>query len=126
MTEQRLTLGRRGEEAAARYLKKQGMKLIERNMRTPVGEIDLIMRHKRCIVFIEVKTRSSQDYGAPAEAVGARKQRQIIRAATWYLNEGKGGKTLFGQPLQPRFDVVAVLMQGEGCEVEHIVGAFEV
>ncbi len=119
MTEARLTLGRRGEDAAAHFLKRKGMKIIERNFRTPVGEIDLIVRHRKTLAFVEVKTRSGQLFGTPAEAVGQRKQQQIIRAANWFLND-RGD-----QGLQPRFDVVAVIMDGENFNVEHIPAAFE-
>jgi putative endonuclease len=119
MTEARLTLGRRGEDAAADFFKRKGMKVVARNMRTPVGEIDLIVRDGRTLAFVEVKTRRGQLFGSPEEAVGPRKQRQIIRAAKWYLNDHGD------QGLQPRFDVVAVLVEGEKLKVEHIPSAFE-
>jgi putative endonuclease len=118
MTEERLALGRWGEEEAARYLLSRGMKILERNFRTPVGEIDLIARHGKILVFAEVKTRRSNAFGTPQEAVGAAKQRQIIRAAQWYLGDGKG------KGLQPRFDVVAVRPGPTGALVEHIPNAF--
>ena len=106
MTQERLTLGRQGEEAAANYLQSQGMKIVERNLRTPVGEIDLVVKNKRVLAFVEVKTRRGSAFGSPGEAVGPRKQRQIVQTAKWYLNE---------QPhkgLQPRFDVVAIIVSG--------------
>lgn len=119
MTEARLSLGRMGEDAAARYLQRLGMKILQRNVNTPVGEIDLVARQRRTLIFVEVKTRRNSAFGPPAEAVGLRKQRQIIRAAKWYLNDkpGKG--------LQPRFDVVSILVNGNDLEIEHIPGAFE-
>ena len=120
MTEARLSLGRIGEDAAAQYLQRLGMKILQCNVHTPVGEIDLVARQRRTLVFVEVKTRRSSAFGSPAEAVGPRKQRQIIRAAKWYLNN-KPGKIL-----QPRFDVVAVLVNGSEMAIEHIPGAFEV
>lgn len=119
MTEERLSLGRMGEDAAARYLQRLGMKILQRNFSTPVGELDLVARQRRTLVFVEVKTRSSSSFGSPAEAVGPRKQRQIIRAAKWYLNNQPG------KNLQPRFDVVSILVKGGDLEVEHIPGAFE-
>jgi putative endonuclease len=118
VTEERLALGRWGEEEAARYLRRQGMKIVERNLRTPVGEIDLVARHGRLLLFIEVKTRRSDAFGAPQEAVGRTKQRQIVRAAQWYLGDGRG------KGLQPRFDVVAVRPGPGGAVVEHIPDAF--
>ena len=119
MTEARLALGAWGEEQAALYLRRQGWCIVVRNLRTPVGEIDLLVRNRRHLVFVEVKSRRSVRYGVPAEAVGARKQRQIIQAARWYLAENGLGR------LQPRFDVVAVLGEpGSEFRIEHIEDAF--
>jgi putative endonuclease len=120
MTQDRLTLGRLGEDAATQYLKRKGMKILERNLRTPVGEIDLIARYWRFLLFVEVKTRRGSALGSPAEAVGPRKQRQIIQTAKWYLNDNphKG--------LQPRFDVIAITVHDGDFQIEHIPGAFEV
>jgi len=120
MTEERLALGRKGEDAAAKFLKRLGMKLVARNLRTPVGELDLIARDKTVLAFVEVKTRRGNSFGSPAEAVGPRKQSQIVRAARWYLGENPH------QALQPRFDVIAVTVQGEGFQIEHIPNAFGV
>ncbi len=119
MTQDRLALGRQGEDAAAQYLKRNGFKILERNMNTPVGEIDLVARDKFFILFVEVKTRRGEAFGSPAEAVGPRKQRQIIRAAQWYLND-QGD-----QGLQPRFDVIAITAYGDDLQLEHIPGAFD-
>ncbi len=118
MTEERLELGRWGEEEAARFLKRQGMKILERNLRTPVGEIDIVARDRKTLAFVEVKTRRSASYGSPQEAVGTAKQRQIIRSAQWYLAQGGAAG------LQPRFDVVAVMPGPGGAEIEHIIDAF--
>ncbi len=118
MTEERLSLGRWGEEEAVRFLRRLGMKIVERNFRTPVGEIDIIARHGRTLVFIEVKTRRGNLFGTPQEAVGPFKQRQIVRTAQWYLNNGSG------RGLQPRFDVIAVRPAGAGAQIEHIPDAF--
>jgi putative endonuclease len=85
---------------------------------TPVGEIDIIARKGKTLVFAEVKTRRSSAYGAPQEAVGAAKQRQILRAASWYLND-QGW-----QDLQPRFDVLAVQIVNDKAQIEHIADAF--
>lgn len=119
MTEERLQLGAEGEEAAVRFLRRLGAKIIEHNFRSPVGEIDIIARLKKQLLFVEVKTRSNQLYGTPAEAVGARKQQQIIRTAQWYLQQGHG------ENLQPRFDVVSVLLRSGELEIEHFPNAFE-
>lgn len=118
MTEARITLGRCGEEAAALYLAAQGYSIVARNLRTRVGEIDIIAQRAQTIVFVEVKTRRSIAYGTPQEAVGPRKQRQIIRAAQWYLSDAQNRR------LQPRFDVIAILYLPSGPQIEHIVNAF--
>ncbi|TYO96079.1 putative endonuclease [Geothermobacter ehrlichii] len=115
---ERQTLGSWGERMAAAYLRQKGLRILCTNYRTPVGEIDLVARNRRHLVFVEVKTRRGTGYGSPQEAVGSRKQRQIIRAAQWYINDrGASG-------LQPRFDVVAVLRFGDGARIEHIENAF--
>ena len=119
MTEARLTLGAWGEDQAVDYLRQQGMKIVERNFRTPVGEIDIIAKNKLILAFIEVKTRRSTLFGTPQEAVGPRKQRQIIRTAHWYLQNNKKLR------LQPRFDVIAILCQsGAEVQITHIQDAF--
>ncbi len=119
MTHERLSLGARGEEIAVVFLRKQRYRILERNFTTPLGEIDIIARKGRTLAFVEVKTRSSLAFGSPAEAVGMRKQQQIIKAAKWYLASGQGNR------LQPRFDVISVLLQDNGVDIEHVPAAFE-
>ncbi len=119
MSEERQRLGRWGEEQAVRHLRRQGWKILAQNLRTPVGELDIVARSRRTLVFVEVKTRSTTAFGTPQEAVGPTKQRQILRAAQWFL----AGQRDLG--LQPRFDVIAVLARGTGeCQIEHIENAF--
>lgn len=118
MTEARLSLGRTGEELAVRHLEGRGFTIVARNHRTPVGELDIIARDRRHLLFVEVKTRRGMLFGAPAEAVGAHKQRQILRAAQWYLaSKGHPG-------LQPRFDVIAVIVGTGEPAITHIPNAF--
>ena len=95
--------GNAGEITAAVFLEKNGCKILERNFRRPTGEIDLIVRDRKCIVFVEVKQRSSLRYGRPAEAVNRAKQIHILRTAALYLAENGTDDTLV------RFDVVEVL-----------------
>jgi putative endonuclease len=119
MSEERQALGRWGEEQAVRFLRRQGLKILEQNLRTPVGELDIIACNRRTLVFVEVKTRRSTAFGSPQEAVGPTKQRQILRAAQWYLAGQREVR------LQPRFDVIAVLAGSPGeCQIEHIENAF--
>ncbi len=111
-------LGQAGEDRAARFLAKQGYKILERNYRAPYGEIDLIALHKGEVVFVEVKTRTSDAYGAPELAVNPRKQQRMIKAALGYIKY----KKLHQVPC--RFDVVAISTAAEK-EVELIQNAFE-
>jgi putative endonuclease len=120
MTEARQSLGRVGEELAARYLERRGCAILARNHRTPLGELDLIARDRSHLLFVEVKTRRSCAFGAPAEAVDVRKQRQVVRAAQWYLARCRH------PDLQPRFDVIAVLIGRGEPAITHIPNAFGV
>jgi putative endonuclease len=79
--------GRRGEEIADAYLKKKGYRIRERNYRCPVGEIDIIALDGDEVVFVEVKSRKSDDFGEPEAAVDARKQAKLSRIALNYINE---------------------------------------
>jgi len=118
MTLARLSLGKQGEALAADYLVERGFTILARNYRTPVGELDLIARDRRHLLFVEVKTRRGTAFGTPAEAVGPHKQRQILRAAQWYLASGKHSE------LQPRFDVIAVIVGSGAPAITHIPNAF--
>ena len=109
------TLGVLGEELAFHYLKKKGYKILLRNYESPLGEIDLIAKEKGALVFIEVKTRSSDAMGSPAEAVTGPKRSQIVKNAQYYVKR-------YGIHHVPcRFDVVSVLMPREGEPVLDII-----
>jgi putative endonuclease len=116
----KLTLGREGERVAEQFLKRKGYKLVERNYRCPVGEIDLIALDGRVIVFVEVKTRSGHGFGTPAEAVASWKQKKMIKTAMFFLHE----KRLHNRAA--RFDVVGISWPGREPVFEHIENAFEV
>ncbi len=111
-------LGREGEDRAAMFLSKRGYKILERNYKTRLGEIDLIALHEGVIVFIEVKTRTSDAYGAPELAVNPRKQQRMVKAALGYLKY----KKIHQMPC--RFDVVAITTSAEH-GLELIQNAFE-
>ena len=82
-----IRLGREGEEAAVRHLRGQGYKILRRNFRAPHGgEVDIVCRHGNELVFVEVKTRSAENFGRPFEAVDAKKRRLIIRGAMKWLD----------------------------------------
>lgn len=95
-------LGRQGEDAAAAWYLRQGYEVIERNWRCRAGEIDLICRRARVLVICEVKTRTTERFGAPLEAVTPAKCRRLRRLATLYLLEAGSGHSVL------RFDVAAV------------------
>jgi putative endonuclease len=118
MTRARQNLGKRGEDLAAGYLENRGYTILARNHHTPLGELDIIACDRRYLLFVEVKTRRSTAFGTPAEAVGAHKQRQILRAAQWYLASARY------PGLQPRFDVISVLAGCGEPVVAHIPNAF--
>ena len=119
MKNQRQKFGTRGESLAAGYLKKNGYKILEQNYRTPLGEIDIIARDHRTIVFVEVKSRRSTRFGSPKWAVTPQKQRKISMAALYYLKST--GQTA----ARARFDVVSVLSQHADPEIEIIKNAFQ-
>ena len=98
-----VALGISGENLACDALSRQGYAILARRYRTRIGEIDIVAMDGPTLVFVEVKTRTSDDYGVPAEAVTWRKQRRIVTMARWYLSEHRlhGGLC--------RFDVVTVL-----------------
>lgn len=96
-------LGGIGEKLAIKELKKLGYKILEKNFKTKIGEIDIIALDKQTLVFAEVKTRSSDEFGSPSQAVNIKKQKKYFLVATEYLKL----KKLFGS--ECRFDVVEVL-----------------
>lgn len=114
----RKLLGKRGEDSASRYLAGQGYRILERNYRMPAGEIDLIALDRDTLVFVEVKTRTSDAYGAPELAVDRRKQVRMTKAALAYL------KTRNLHQMPCRFDVVAITGAPEE-HIELIRNAFE-
>ncbi len=120
MDRQKQILGREGEGIAERYLKKQGFKLLERNYRCPLGELDLIALDRKVLVFVEVRTRTSDSLGSPLESVDRRKQRQIIKTALFFLSQ----KRLHDR--DARFDVIGISMERGEPVVEHIRNAFEI
>ena len=107
MTEARQALGKKGEAAARAYLERRGVRILVANYACAAGEIDLIGREREALLFIEVKTRTSDAFGPPQSAVHQRKQRQIVRAAQWYLAERRESDVAC------RFDVVAVTFLGD-------------
>jgi putative endonuclease len=114
-----LQAGQLGEKAAQKYLRKQGLKFLTANFRTKRGEIDLVMRDGDCLVFIEVKTRSSEDWERPAAAVDKERRQRLTRAGLDYL------RMLRNPLVKVRFDIVEVLLHnGEVGEIRHLPNSF--
>ncbi len=114
-----LRRGKLGEDAARRQLQQQGLKFLTANFRSERGEIDLVFRDGEVLVFVEVKTRSSEEWTRPAAAVNARKRRLLSLTALDYL------RLLNQPPVKFRFDVVEVLLNdGEVREIRHLPNMF--
>ena len=115
------SLGRRGERAAERFLRRLGYKIVARRERGRMGELDLVAVDGRTIVFVEVKTRTSHKAGHPAEAVGPDKQLRLTRLALAYLKRHE----LLEHAA--RFDVLAVTWPAgaKKPKIDHIKNAFE-
>jgi len=115
----RAVLGEGGENAAARYLRGLGYRILERNFRCELGEVDIIARDGRTLVFAEVKTREEDD-PSPEDQVNLQKQHQLTKAARTYLSR-------FGSPQPPaRFDVVGIVWPpGQAPQIRHTIDAFE-
>jgi putative endonuclease len=100
-TDQRKQLGARGEEAACRLLRRAGYRIVDRNYRTRWGELDVVATEAGELVFVEVRTRSTAEFGTGAESVGPAKQRQLERMARIYIQQRRVAETC-----PCRFDVV--------------------
>jgi putative endonuclease len=113
------SIGRRGEDEAARFLESRGYKVLDRNYRCRYGEIDIVARDGKTVVFVEVKTRGSDRFGTPADSVDARKQKKILLTSQFYIESNR----LFDSDL--RFDVVGIEMNGGRFAFELVKNAFE-
>ena len=102
-------LGARGEALAAEHLRRElGMKILVRNVRCPGGELDIIALDDDDMVFVEVRTRSSEEFTTPEATVTRRKQQFLVRSAQWFMRRKKLNRW------NPRFDVVAVVWPNDG------------
>jgi putative endonuclease len=115
-----LRYGQLGERAAKKQLRRLGLKFLTANFRSPRGEIDLVFRDGDCLVFVEVKTRSSEDWERPAAAVDAERRRRLTQAGLDYLHLLRNPK------VKVRFDIVEVLLDnGAVAEVRHLPNSFQ-
>jgi len=119
VSKQNLYLGKSGEELAVGFLRDNGYRIIARNYKTKLGEIDIIARQKDTVCFIEVKTRHSDRFGFPQEAILKTKQRQISKVALEFL---KSNNLL---DKSARFDVVSVIFAEDNPKLDLIKNAFE-
>jgi putative endonuclease len=111
--------GELGERAAKKHLKQLGLKYLTANFKSDRGEIDLVFRDDNCLVFVEVKTRSSEEWTRPAAAVDKRKRRLLCQTALDYL------RLLKNPPVKIRFDIVEVLLESSVVrEVRHLPNTF--
>jgi len=113
------SLGSEGEVLAAAYLERHCYGIIERNFRCRGGEIDIVARDGKTIVFVEVKTRKNGHYGPPQLAITPFKQRQISKAALTWLAKKRQLEAC------ARFDVISITFEGQEPRIEHIANAFE-
>jgi putative endonuclease len=114
-----LQRGSLGEKAAKKHLQKLGLKFLVANFRSKRGEIDLVFRDEDCLVFVEVKTRSSEDWVRPAAYVNAHKKKLLSQCALDYL------RLLKNPEIKMRFDIVEVLLtDGAVHEVRHLPNTF--
>lgn len=107
-------LGKLGEDNAVKYLKKNGYKIIQRNYRCKFGEIDIIAQKKHVLVFIEVKTRQTINFGHPIEAITTTKQKHIYKTATHFLLNNKITYK------DVRFDAIEVYIKNINIHINHI------
>lgn len=107
-------IGKKGEDEAVRYLERKGYRVIERNFLCRQGEIDIIALDKNYIVFVEIKARTSTEYGLPSESVTERKKKHMIKAIQYYLYK----RNLENENI--RIDVIEVYVKQDKYEMNHI------
>ncbi|MNE80221.1 hypothetical protein D3C87_832840 [compost metagenome] len=114
-------LGKLGEDLAAAHLEENGYSILERNFVIQKAEIDIIAQKNAVLAIVEVKTRSSLDFGSPQDFVKQKKIQLLIRAVNAYINDREKD---FQEDLEIRFDIIAVHKNGESFAIEHLTDAF--
>lgn len=112
--------GRDGEDLAWQHLRTAGYALVERNARSRLGEIDLVVERDGTLVFVEVRSRSGSRFGSALESIDRRKRRRLGRLAEAYLAHRRI------EDRRVRFDVVAIEWQDDAPKIQHLENAFEV
>ena len=110
-------LGKKGEELAVEYLRENGYKILDRNWTFQKAEIDIIAEKDNILAIIEVKTRSSTDFGLPQDFVKPKKIQLLVKAVNAYINDRE-------IDFEVRFDIIAVQRNGESFAIEHLTDAF--
>jgi putative endonuclease len=110
-------LGKKGEELAAEFLQKNGYAIVARNFVYQQAEVDIIARKKDVLIAVEVKTRSTPDFGDPQEFVKKKQIQQLLKAVNYFAEEQE-------MELEVRFDIVAIIKNQSGTKIEHLEDAF--
>ncbi|NER17990.1 YraN family protein [Spongiivirga citrea] len=110
-------LGKKGEEEAIAYLRKKGYDILETNYRFQNAEVDIVARKNNLIIAVEVKTRSTAEFGDPQDAVKKKKINLMVQAMDDYLNKNK-------IDLEIQFDIIAIIKNKLGTRIEHLEDAF--
>ena len=110
-------LGKKGEQLAVDFLLKNGYDIVERNYRFDKAEVDIIARKEDILAIVEVKTRSTTDFGNPEDFVKPKQIKNLVKAVDEYVNENN-------LDVEVRFDIIAIVKNGKNYEIEHIEDAF--
>ena len=115
----RQTTGKEAETIAAAWLRRQGYAITAKNVRTPLGEIDLVAQDGNTLCFIEVRARRSEQFGTPEESITYAKQRHMLRAAQWYLQSKR-----WRDDVPVRLDLITIRWQGTEPQINHLKNIF--
>ncbi len=118
MEDNRKTVGQLGEDEAAKYLKKNGYEIIERNYMISHSEIDIIAKNEKYIVFVEVRSKTGTQFGSPEDSMSNSKRRQVRKTAELYLLTNKYKEH------QIRFDFIGVVFENNNVKINHLINAF--
>ena len=110
-------LGKKGEDLAAAFLKDGGYKIVARNFRHQKAEVDIIARKNSTLAIIEVKTRSTPDFGNPQDFVKGKQIQNLVKAVDFFVTE-------HNLDLEVRFDIIAIIKNKSGTKIEHLENAF--
>ena len=110
-------LGKKGEQLAVDFLLKNGYGIVERNYRFDKAEVDIIAQQKDILAIIEVKTRSTIDFGNPEDFVKPKQIQRLVKAVDEYVNVNE-------LDVEVRFDIIAIVKEGKGFKIEHLENAF--